>query len=71
MQGFGVLKTFSPSQHTHHTTVLPPPPRALRSKQACWPPQVHWWRLVVDEAQMVGPLSASGNMVEKMRAVHR
>ncbi|GAB4816117.1 hypothetical protein N2152v2_003163 [Parachlorella kessleri] len=33
--------------------------------------QVRWWRLVVDEAQLVGPLSASGAMVEKMHAVHR
>jgi hypothetical protein len=33
--------------------------------------QVHWWRLVIDEAQMVGPLSAAGTMCERMTAVHR
>lgn len=33
--------------------------------------QLVWYRLVVDEAQMVGPMSASGQMVERMRAVHR
>ena len=35
------------------------------------PPQMHWWRLVVDEAQMVGPLSTAGTMCERMSAVHR
>ncbi|KAL6782339.1 hypothetical protein ACKKBG_A06415 [Auxenochlorella protothecoides x Auxenochlorella symbiontica] len=33
--------------------------------------QIRWWRLVVDEAQMVGPLSAAGAMVERMSAAHR
>ncbi|PRW05825.1 E3 ubiquitin- ligase SHPRH [Chlorella sorokiniana] len=33
--------------------------------------QVRWWRLVIDEAQMVGPLSAAGTMCERMHAVHR
>jgi hypothetical protein len=45
----------------------PPPPASMPSFNV----QVSWWRVVVDEAQLVGPLSASGAMVEKMHAVHR
>lgn len=33
--------------------------------------QVRWFRLCVDEAQLVGPQSNAGSMVEKITAVHR
>lgn len=32
---------------------------------------ISWWRLVLDEAQMVGPMSAAGTMVARVRAKNR
>ena len=49
--------------HRTHTHTAPAHPHTYL--------QMHWWRLVVDEAQMVGPLSTAGTMCEQMSAVHR
>ena len=32
---------------------------------------IRWWRLILDEAQMVGPMSAAGTMVARVRAENR
>eukprot|EP00955_Chlamydomonas_euryale_P002701 28977-Chlamydomonas_euryale.AAC.1 len=33
--------------------------------------QLHWWRLIMDEAQMVGPLSQASVMAGRISAAHR
>ena len=59
------------TEPTGGTWVKYPPAHCFVVPRPCRWLQVRWWRLVVDEAQLVGPLSASGAMVEKMQAVHR